>query len=291
MDAPGLRVVQHLDLLRQRGQLRRFKGELELDGVVLQLAERALEQELPPVHHAHVVANVLKLAQVVRRDEHRCAALADVLQNKAPHLAAHHGVKAVHRLVEDEIVRHRAQREPEGRLLLLALAHAAQRPPVVERKHPAQLFVALHAEARVDPAVKAHHIAQPRLHKVEPVVGDGGDAPLYLRVFPDGRAVKAHAARVLAVNARQMAQQRRLARAVRADQTVDRSPGDRQVRAVERGKAVKGLNKTAYFDHFSSSSLQSSRSSSPLAPMARSSCKSSLTCSSSALRRLSSRSR
>ena len=191
----------------------------------------------------------------MRRDEHCRAALGNVLQNEAPHLAAHHGVKAVHRLVEDEIVGHRAQREPEGRLLLLALAHAAQRPLFIEREDLAELFKALLIELRVQPAVKAHHIAQPRLHKVEPVVGNGGDARLHVRVFPDGLAVKGHAALILAVNAREVAQQRRLARAVRPDKAVDRAARYAQIRAVKRGKAVKGLFKTAYFDHFASPSL------------------------------------
>ena len=67
------------------------------------------------------------------------------------------------------------------------------------------------------------------------------------------------------INARQVAQQRRLARAVWPDKAVDRAVWpdkavDRaaryaQIRAVERGKAVKGLFKTAYFDHFASPSL------------------------------------
>ena len=214
-----------------------------------------LEQELAAAHHAHMVAHVLQFAQVVRGDEHRRAALGNVLQNEAPHLTAHHGVETVHRLVEDEIVGHRAQREPEGRLLLLALAHAAQRPLFIEREDLAELFKALLIEPRVQPAVKAHHIAQPRLHKVEPVVGDGGDARLHARIFPDLLAVKAHAALILTVNARQVAQQRRLACAVRPDKAVDRAARHAQIRAVERGKAVKGLFKTSYFDHFSSPSL------------------------------------
>ena len=36
---------------------------------------------------------------------------------------------------------------------------------------------------------------------------------------------------------------------------VDRAARYAQIRAVERGKAVKGLFKTAYFDHFASPSL------------------------------------
>ena len=108
---------------------------------------------------------------------------------------------------------------------------------------------------RVEPAVKAHHIAQSRLHKVEPVIGNGGDARLHVHVFPDGLAVKGHAAAVLMINARQVAQQRCLACAVWPDKTVDRAARHAQIRAVERGKAVKGLFKTAYFDHFASPSL------------------------------------
>lgn len=255
VDAPGLRVVQHLDLLWQLGQLRALEGELELDGIVLQFAQRMFKQELAAAHHAHVVAHVLQFAQVVRRDKHCRAALGNVLQDEAPHLTAHHGVETVHRLVEDEIVGHRAQREPESRLLLLALAHAAQRSLFIEREDLAEPFKAFLIELRVQPAVKAHHIAQPRLHKVEPVIGDGGDARLHVHVFPDGLAVKGHAAAVLMINARQVAQQRCLARAVWPDKAVDRAARYAQIRAVERGKAVKGLFKTAYFDHFASPSL------------------------------------
>ena len=121
------------------------------------------------------------------------------------------------------------------------LAHAAQGTGLVQRKDLFELFVALCIKVRVEPAVKAHHIAQPRLHKVEPVIGDGGDARLHARVFPDGLAVKGHAAAVLMINARQVAQQRRLARAVRPHKAVDRAARHAQIRAVERGKAVKGL--------------------------------------------------
>ena len=255
VDAPGLRVVQHLDLLRQGGQLRALEGELELDGIVLQFTQRMLKQELAAAHHAYVVAHVLQFAQVVRRDKHRCAALGNVLQDEAPHLTAHHGVEAVHRLIQNEIVRHGAHGEPEGRLFLLALAHAAQGTGLVQRKDLFELFIALCIKMRVEPTVKAHHIAQPRLHKVEPVVGNGGDARLHVHVFPDGLAVKGHAAAVLMINARQVAQQRCLARAVRPHKAVDRAARYAQIRAVERGKAVKGLFKTAYFDHFASPSL------------------------------------
>ena len=91
------------------------------------------------VHDADVIANVLQLAQVVRRDEHRCLMRGDVLENDAPDLAAHHGVEAVHRLIEHEYLGPRRKRDPEGRLLLHAARKAADRAPTAAGRRPRTL--------------------------------------------------------------------------------------------------------------------------------------------------------
>ena len=243
--------------VQPRGELRRAlapEDDLHFDRVLLQLGKAALEQDLSLIHDADVVAHILQLTQVVAGDEHRRAALGDVLHDKAPHLTAHHGVEAVHRLIQNEIVRHTAHGDPERRLLLHSLGKTADELLFVQRKDAAQLLVALHVELRIEAAVKFHHVADARLHKIVPVVGDGGDALLDRHVLPYVCAVHRDGAGVLPVYAGQVAQQRGFARAVRPHETVDRALRHGQARAVERGKAVKGLHQLTNFDHFSSSS-------------------------------------
>ena len=220
----------------------------------IQLGKAALEQHLAAVHDADMVAHILQLAQVVAGDKDRRAALGHILQDQAPDLTAHHGVKSVHGFVQNEIVRHTAHGEPERRLLLHSLGKTADELLFVQRKDAAQLLVALHVELRIEAAVKFHHVADARLHKIVPVVGDGGDALLDRHILPHLLAVHGDAAAVLPVHAGQVAQERGFARAVRPHETVDRALRHAHARAVERGKAVKGLHQLTNFDHFSSSS-------------------------------------
>ena len=91
------------------------------------------------MHDADVVAHVLQLAEVVRRYEHRHALLRHILHDKRPHLPPHHGVEAVHRLIEHEYLRPRRKRDPERRLLLHAARKAADGARIVKREDLAQL--------------------------------------------------------------------------------------------------------------------------------------------------------
>ena len=208
-----------------------------------------LEQDLAAVHDAHVVAHVLELAQVVRRDEHGRAVFGDVGQHEIPDLTAHDGVEPVDRLVEHEHVRPQAHRQPERGLLLHALGQAADLPLRVELKHLAELLIALGVELRVDAAVVAHHVRDRRLREIEHVVRDVGDARLDGRVFVHGLAVDVDHAAVRAVDARQMADERGLARAVRPDEAVHRAARHGHGHAVERAEAVKRFDDVFDFNH------------------------------------------
>ena len=75
LDAADLLAVHHVERRRDRV----FRDELHLDHVVLQVGEAPFQQELSVVHDADMVAHVLQLAQVVRRDEHRRLMCGDVL--------------------------------------------------------------------------------------------------------------------------------------------------------------------------------------------------------------------
>ena len=83
----------------------------------------------------------------------------DVLQDDAPDLAAHHGVEAVDRLVEDQIIGLRTDGQPEGGLLLHALGEAAQRLFLVKLEDLAQLSIAAEVEAGIELLHQTRHLA------------------------------------------------------------------------------------------------------------------------------------
>ena len=87
----------------------------------------------------------------------------------------------------------------------------------------AERVEALAVEARVHVAVEAHHVHGAGLTVVEHLVGDVGDAAFDGGVFVYLLAADQHRAGVLTVDAREMADERGFARAVRADKAVYRA--------------------------------------------------------------------
>ena len=240
------------------------------------------------VHDAHVVADVLQLPQVVGRNQHRGASLGHIRQHQRPHLPAHHRVQTVHRLIQDQVVRHAAQGQPEGRLLLHTLAEAADRPFFIQLKDLLQLFIPLHGKSGIKSAVKAQHIPNGGLKEVVPVVRDGGDPRLQSGVLPHILAADAHRARVLAEDARQVADQGGLTGAVGTHQAVDAARRHRQRGAVQGCEAVEPLHQAIHFDHDGRASFTRFSSSCWLTPRYRSSERSSRTWVSSSARRAAS---
>ena len=116
---PHRGAVQDVQPVGQRAAVG--EGKLNLHKLVLKLVQPLFEQHPAVLHNPDVVAHVLQLAQVVRGDEHGRAVFADVVHQLAPDLTPHHGVKPVHRLVEDEYFRPCGQRQPECGLLLHTL--------------------------------------------------------------------------------------------------------------------------------------------------------------------------
>ena len=233
-----------------------------------------------------MVAHVLQLPQVVAGHQHRGAPLGHVAQKQRPYLPPHHRVKAVHRLVQNEVLRHAAHRQPEGRLLLHTLGHAAQHQLLVQREHLLQLLVALPAEGGIQPCIELRHLPDTALGEIVPVVADDGHAPLHGGVLIHRLAVHQHVAAVLPVDARQMADDGGLARTVGAHQSVHRAVGHRHGQAVQRPEAVKALDDVFYLDHTSSPPSHSASSCSRVQPRLFSSSTSGRSCwVSSAMRR------
>ena len=188
-----------------------------------------------------MVAHVLQLAEVVRRYEHRHALLRHILHDKRPHLPPHHGVEAVHRLIEHEYLRPRRKCDPEGRLLLHAARKAADGARIVKREDLAQLFVAFGVEAGIERARKFHKIARRARGGEIRLVRDAEHARLDRGVFKYRFPVEQHRARVLPQHAHYVTDGGRLARAVRTDETVDRAGRHREIQRVERFEAFVDL--------------------------------------------------
>ena len=151
--------MEHVQVFGQVGQLAVGKGDLKLHYVVLQVGEGPLQQHLAVAEDAHMVAHVLQFPEVVGGDQHRGPPLGHVPHKEGPHLAAHHRVQAVHRLVEDQHLGIAAQGQPEGRLLLHPLGQPADGLLLVHLGEGlGQGLVPLHVEAGVDAPVEAHHI-------------------------------------------------------------------------------------------------------------------------------------
>ena len=119
----------------------------------------------------------------------------------------------------------------------------------------AERVEALAVEARVHVAVEAHHVHGAGLTVVEHLVGDVGDAAFDGGVFVYLLAADQHGAGGLTVDAREMADERGFARAVRADKAVYRAVRHGCVQPVERAEAAVALYKTSDLYHFSASSL------------------------------------
>ena len=219
----------------------------------------------------------------MRRDEHGRAVFGDIGQHEIPDLTAHDGVESVDRLVEHEHIRPQAHRQPERGLLLHTLGQAADLPLRIELKHLAELLIAFGVEFRVDAAVVAHHVRNRRLREIEHVVRDVGDARLDGRVFVHGLTVDVDRAAVRAVDARQVADERGFARAVRPDEAVHRAARHGHGHAVERAETVKRLDNVSDFNHvFVPPSGMRRRSSSLRMPRYSSSCTAASNCCSSA---------
>ena len=194
-----------------------------------------------------MVADILQLAEVVAGHQNGGATLGHVAQQQRPHLTAHDGVKAVHRFVQDQVFRHAAHGDPEGRLLLHTLAHTADHLAVVQREHLVHFVVALLAEGGVHALVESGHLPDGPLGEIEPVVRNDADALLDGGVFVDGLALQRQRAAVGTVDAGEMADDGGFSRAVGAYQTVDRTLGDGQAGFVQGAEAVKGLDDVLCF--------------------------------------------
>ncbi len=239
------------------GQLRRRfigKGNLELHRAPLEVGQGALQRHLPPAEQAHVVAHVLQLPQVVGGHQHRGPPLGHIPHEQRPHLAAHHRIQAVHRLVQQQVIRPAAQRQPEGGLLLHPLGQPADGPLFVHGGECLpQLLIAPHVEGGIDPFVELHHVPGGGGGEVVQLVGYARHALFHRRVFIDGRALQQDLAAVLAIGPGDVAQDGGFARPVGPHQPVNGPPGHRHGQPVQGVEAAEALDHVFHFNHCVSS--------------------------------------
>ena len=144
------------------------------------------------------------------------------------------------------------------------LGKAAQRLTLVELKNICEGGKAFVAERGIEPLIKGLELADGCARVAAQIVRDAGDAGLHGRVFKYRLAANEHFAGIRAVHACDMADDRRFARAVGADQTVNRARRDGHRQAVQRREPIKALGEIFDFNHASSSFASSCASSSSL---------------------------
>ena len=98
---------------------------MQLDHVILQLFQAPFEQDLTVIHDAHVVTDVLQFSQVMGGNENGRASFGDVTHHQRPDLPTHHGVKTVYGFVQNQVIRHTAECQPERHLFLQSLGKAS----------------------------------------------------------------------------------------------------------------------------------------------------------------------
>ncbi len=229
-------------------------GDDDPPGAPPDLVERLLEHQLPVVHDADPRAQRLDLGEQVAGEEHRGALLVQLDQQLAD-LPDAVRVQAVGGLVEDQQVGGREQRAREPQPLAHAQRVGAHRA-AVDAGEPDPLEGLPHPPPPSRPAAGAGRVEQVEVRPPGEVAVRGGA----LDHRPDARQHRVDLARHLPaehpdVAARGVDQpeqhphQRRLARAVRAEEAVAVAPGDVQVDVVDGGVRPVALGQPAGLDH------------------------------------------
>ena len=196
-----------------------------------------------------MVAHILQLPEVVAGHQHRGAPVGHVPQQQGPHLPPHHRVQTVHRLIQHQHLRHAAHGQPEGRLLLHALAHPPQRLLFRQGEHLPQLVIPVPAEEGVGPGIQPGHLPDARLGEEVPVVGDRRHAALHRGIFVYRLPVQGDFAAVGPVYAGEVPDDGGFSRAVGAHQTVYRPLGHGHADAVQSPEAIKGFHHVFCLKH------------------------------------------
>ena len=173
------------------------------------------------MQQTHMVADVLQLAQIVARDDRRQTALGNVLCEQALDRLTHDRVESVERFVAEQVVRAAAHAADDRHLLFHALGERAYLAHLVQTEGVHQLEIALFVELFVKSAVIVFHVLRRAVREKELLIRDKEAAALDRRVLKDLFPVDPDLALVRLQNAGEHAQERRFARAVRANKAVD----------------------------------------------------------------------
>ena len=205
------------------------------------------------MQQTHMVADVLQLAQVVARDDRRQTALRDVLREQALDRLTHDRVETVERLVAEQVIRSAAHAADDRDLFFHALGERADLARLVESEGAHQLEIALFVELFVKPAIIVFHVLRRAVREKELLIRDKEAAALDRRVLKDLFPVDPDLALVRLQNAGEHAQERRFARAVRANKAVDRGVLHLRADVIDRRDVVKTLGRVIRSDHLLSS--------------------------------------
>ena len=128
---------------------RLHAAEAELEGI-----EVFLKQQPSRGKQTDLIAEILQLPQIVAGDDHRGAALRDLLRQQLFYHQANDGVQSVKGFVQQQVIGVAAQRRQQRRLPAHSLAEGGKGLCGLQREAAAQLMVGLHGKAGVQPPIK-----------------------------------------------------------------------------------------------------------------------------------------
>lgn len=141
----------------------------------LELVELPLEEDFPLVQKPHVVAQVLKLPQVVARDHDGHLPRRDVVRQELLHRAAHHRIEPVERLVEQQQVGFAGEGEQQRRLPFHPLGKGAEFLAGVQGENCAKFFVFCVRKPSINLFIECGHLFEGALRQEVQVVRDEKD--------------------------------------------------------------------------------------------------------------------
>ena len=215
-----------------------------LDGV-----ERRAQRDPAVADHRDVVGDPLHLLQQVRREEHRAAFMGDGAHDGFQDVAAHHGIEAGRRLVEQEELGTVGQRDEQSGARLLPPGEVLDPRRRVQGERSPQLLRVGIVPGGIEGARVANELAHAHPAGEIVLLGEIADPRQDADRVGDGiESEDAHRAALRSQQAQEVLDERRLARSIRTDEAVDRPTRQGQAHRVEGGRAPESSRQLRYAD-------------------------------------------
>ena len=180
-----------------------------------------------------MIADILQLAEVMRGDHRRHAAVYELLRDQRLRGLTHDRVEAVEGLVEQKVLRAGSDPAKERDLLFHSLGEGLDPAVLIEAEIMEKLLRRRPVKGRIESGVYVDHFRRRRVGVEELLVRNVEELFFRFHVLVDRHAVDGERSVILPVDPRQDPKERRLAGAVRADEPEDFAVRDRKIDVVD----------------------------------------------------------